>query len=1101
MGIINYSGIAESRIAPIFKKVIEKENHTRCLLITATYLDAKRVAGDLSFFTDKSLFVFPDDEEQWIGYEAKNRDTMVGQLAVIKEILTREELIVVAPLSAVLKKRVPKEVFLNYRIPLKVGAQMQRQDLVKKLIIMGYESVHAVYAPGQFASRGSVLDVFSPYEKNPFRLDFFDDEIETIKVFDVESQRSQRSCRHFDLFPAEGMLLNEDSIVKGMKKIKQRYDRQPERREKLLEYVSQFENLQHLEFYMDYFYPQWETLIDYMNPLAIFMNDPNRLYEKTEQIIMEQKQKMELLFSSGDLVQRDKDLLLEKKQFLNIYEQDSVYCFTPMTRRIKGVEALEELHHIEARPILSYNGKLDLLEKDLRRYLFNGYQVILVCGGAYREKNLQEFLLNREIGGTIEIQRGELSSGMDFPQDKTCYITDRDIFGGSGKKKRRKSLVPKTHGEKINIFSEIKVGDFIVHEQHGIGKFLAMEQLKVGGEKKDYLKIQYAGDDFLYVPVEQMDVIQRYIGKDVQTTALSKLNGNQWKKTKAKAKKAVAELAEELIHVSAQRSHQKGHAFGKDTPWQKEFEESFPFEETPDQLTCIGEIKADMEKEAPMDRLLCGDVGYGKTEVAARAMFKCVAEGKQVALLVPTTILAEQHYHTLKERFEKFPFTVDLISRFRTVKEQEITVRNLKSGRIDLIIGTHRLLSKDVTFKELGLLVVDEEQRFGVGDKEKIKKLKNTVDVLTLSATPIPRTLHMSLIGIRDMSVIEEPPEERYPVQTYVLEEQDHIIKEAIERELARGGQVFFVHNRINGVERVAKKIEELVPGSKIGIGHGRMGEGELEQLMMDFVEGTIEILVSTTIIESGIDIPNVNTIIVLDADRFGLSQLYQLRGRVGRSHRLAYAYFTHKSGKVLTEVAEKRLRAIREFTEFGAGFKLSLRDLEIRGAGNILGGQQHGHMMNVGYELYCKMVQEAVAALKGQPEEEKQPTAQIEVQTDAYIPESYIRDETDKLAVYKKIATIGSWEEKGEILEELEDRFGAVPWETRQLIQVAFIKFTAEQLGIIRILQNREKVTFFYEDKGEKPFLIYLSRINQVLNEVEEFLKNLWLVKQGVVQ
>ena len=628
------------------------------------------------------------------------------------------------------------------------------------------------------------------------------------------------------------------------------------------------------------------------------------------------------------------------------------------------------------------------------------------------------------------------------------------------------------------------------HEKHGIGKYIGLEQLTIQGEKKDYLKVKYAGDDLLYVPADQMELIQKYVGSTAGTPKINKLSGTEWRQTKAKAKMAIANMAKELLEVSAQRKMEPGYKFGPDTVWQKEFEDAFPFEETGDQLRCIEEIKRDMESPESMDRLLCGDVGYGKTEVAARAMFKAVSEGKQVAVLVPTTILANQHYNTLKDRFEKFPFKVELLSRFRTEAEQAKTIRGLAKGTVDVVIGTHRLLSKDIQFKDLGLLVIDEEQRFGVQHKERIKKIKKGVDVLTLSATPIPRTLHMSLIGIRDMSLIEEPPSDRYPVQTYVMEEDDHIIRDAIERELDRGGQVFVVYNRVSGVHRIAEKIRDLVPGKRIGVGHGQMSEESLENVMMDFINGDIDILVATTIIESGIDIPNVNTEIIIDADKFGVSQLYQLRGRVGRSNRLAYAYLMHKKDKVLSEVAQQRLRAIRDFTEFGAGFKIAMRDLEIRGAGNILGQEQSGHLVNIGYELYCKLVDDAVRALNGEATDTKRHEANIDINMSAYIPDSYISDEVLKLSMYKKIAAVETAEDEEEIRNELIDRFGDIPKATEDLIKVARLRSLAESIGLIKVTVRGNRMTLKYPKKDNvKDTVLLLSKKTNNLGEAADLL------------
>ncbi|HKM28292.1 MAG TPA: transcription-repair coupling factor, partial [Anaerovoracaceae bacterium] len=625
----------------------------------------------------------------------------------------------------------------------------------------------------------------------------------------------------------------------------------------------------------------------------------------------------------------------------------------------------------------------------------------------------------------------------------------------------------------------MKKGDFVVHENHGIGKFLGIEQLNVQGEKKDYLKIKYAGNDMLYVPVEQMDIVQKYIGGDGVSPRINKLSGGEWKVTKAKAKAAIATMAKELLDLYASRSMEKGHSFGKDTVWQQEFEDSFPYTETADQLQSIAEIKEDMEKPVAMDRLLCGDVGFGKTEVAARAMFKCLAEGKQAAVLVPTTILANQHYYTLKERFEKFPFTVEMLSRFRSDAQQGSILKKLEDGSVDLIIGTHRLISEDVKFKDLGLLVIDEEQRFGVAHKEKIKQLKKNVDVLTLSATPIPRTLNMSLSGIKNMSLIEEPPEERYPVQTYVLEQEDAMIKEIIQREIDRGGQVYVVFNRVRGISRIAERVAELVPEARIAVGHGQMNERALEDVMLSFINGESNVLISTTIIESGIDIPNANTILILDADRFGLSQLYQLRGRVGRSNRMAYAYLMYQKDKVLSEVAEKRLKAIREFTEFGAGFKVAMRDLEIRGAGNLLGSEQSGHMMNIGYELYCKLIDDAVRGLQGEIINDKKEETSVELAVRANIPNYYIENETLKLQMYKKIAGIKTEEDEDEIVDELMDRFGDVPNDVLNLLKISRIRTLAEELSVSRVSEQQGKVMINFDK--ENPLNPYaLANVNE---------------------
>lgn len=716
------------------------------------------------------------------------------------------------------------------------------------------------------------------------------------------------------------------------------------------------------------------------------------------------------------------------------------------------------------KPAPVFAGHMEMLAAELKKYVKNGYDITIACSTADRLVNLREFL-ERSGLEKVKLTDGVLISGVDIPEEKKLFLSENDIFPSAKRARRRKAK----GGIPIKAFTDIQPGDYVVHEMHGIGLFTGVIKLTVDGSTRDYLKIQYAGKDVLYVPVDQMENIQKYVGGDSAAPRVSRLSGSDWQSTKARAKESIREMAEEFIKEAAKRAAAPGFQFGPDSTWQREFEDSFPFTETEDQLRCTEEIKNDMQSPKVMDRLLCGDVGYGKTEVAARAIFKCLEQGKQAAVLVPTTILANQHYHTFLERFAGYPFAIEMLSRFRDDKAQTAIADRIAKGDIDLIVGTHRLLSKDVHFKDLGLLVVDEEQRFGVEHKDAIKKIKENVDVLTLSATPIPRTLHMSLIGVRDMSVIEQPPEDRYPVQTYVLEQDDETIATAIKRELARGGQVYLVYNRVRGIQSVAKHIKELVPEASVGIGHGQMGERELEDIMMDFAAGDIQILIATTIIESGLDIPNVNTLIVLDADHFGLSQLYQLRGRVGRSNRMAYAYLFVKKDKQLTEVAEKRLRAIKEFTEFGSGFKVAMRDLELRGAGNILGVEQSGHMLSIGYELYCKLVEEAVAELTGRRPEEKpyEADTQVELSVSAFLPEDYVPDELTRLEMYKKISGIMSDEDRSEILDELLDRFGDPPGQANNLMDIAFLRNLASRCGIARIAKQQDKVVFLFEERS----------------------------------
>ena len=736
---------------------------------------------------------------------------------------------------------------------------------------------------------------------------------------------------------------------------------------------------------------------------------------------------------------------------------------------------VRSVYSLQVKTVNPYNSSFELLTRDLKKLKRTGYRVILVSGSRTRAKRLAEDLrdydlssfyseeMERQVNpGEIMVTCGYIAEGYEYPMLKFTVISESDIFGKKKKKKKRKTY----EGKKIQEFAELKPGDYVVHENHGLGIYQGIEKVEVDAVTRDYMKISYADGGILYIPATQMDLIQKYAGADAKPPKLNKLGTPQWKKTKGQVKKAVQLIAKDLVKLYATRQQTEGYVYGPDTVWQREFEEMFPFEETEDQLRAIEDTKKDMESTKIMDRLICGDVGYGKTEIAIRAAFKAVQEGKQVVYLVPTTILAQQHYNTFIQRFKDFPVRVDLMSRFRTQAQQKKTVEDLKKGLVDIVIGTHRVLSKDVGYKDLGLLIIDEEQRFGVTHKEKIKKLRENIDVLTLTATPIPRTLHMSLIGIRDMSVLEEAPMDRMPIQTYVMEYNDEMVREAMERELARGGQVYYVYNRVENIADLALRVQKLVPDARVSYAHGQMNEHQLEDIMYDFINGDIDVLVSTTIIETGLDIANANTMIIQDADRFGLSQLYQLRGRVGRSNRMAYAFLLYQRDKMLKEVAEKRLAAIREFTDLGSGFKIAMRDLEIRGAGNLLGESQSGHMAAVGYDLYCKMLNEAVSQLKGEKEEADYATT-IDLDIDAFIPESYIKNEYQKLDIYKRIATIETEEEMDDMTEELIDRFGDLPKKVQQLLHIAALKSLAHSAYITAIEQKGKDYKFILYEKA----------------------------------
>ena len=1081
-GIINISGISESRCAPVISDIVKEEGQS--LIVTATAAKAARLASDLSFFSDKEILVLPPEEQVFLRYEAKNHDQLIERLKILKALRTGKNCIVVAPVSAAVKKITPHRNFESASVKLSPGIEVDIENLKETLVKLGYERMELVDMRGQFSVRGGIIDVFTPDSEYPYRIELFDTEVDSVRSFDPDTQRSVENLASVEIFPAEQILADKSLFNDAAQRLHREYTTQiknlmkrgeefeeaaarlEKRRDELCEYIRNVSNLQLLENYLHYFYEETEYLWDYMEDGTIVIDDPDRICEYLDARSAELKDDFQIFLERGQVIPEDMKLISGKEDFLKVYKYPSVYVLTPFAKMIKGAEQLSQVHSIQSRQMAAFGGRMDFLESELREYVRKNYRITIVCSSKERIENLKEFALRIGLSEKILFEEGLLSSGMDFPEKKICYISENDIFSGQklSRSKRRKK---KTKSEQIQTFSDMRSGDFVVHENHGIGKFLGIEQLTVQGEQKDYLKIKYAGNDMLYVPVEQMDLIQKYIGSDAASPKINKLSGGEWKATKAKAKAAIAQMAQELLQLYAQRKMQKGHSFCEDTVWQKEFEDAFPYTETDDQLRAVSEIKEDMERPAAMDRLLCGDVGFGKTEVAARAIFKCIADGKQAALLVPTTVLANQHYYTLKERFSQFPVEVEMLSRFRSDKQQEHIIDLLNKGQIDLIIGTHRLLSSDVRFKDLGLLVIDEEQRFGVAHKEKIKQLKQNVDVLTLSATPIPRTLNMSLTGIKDMSVIEEPPAERYPVQTYVLEQDDVMIREIITRELDRGGQVFVVYNRVRGINKLADHIRELVPDAQVCVGHGQMNEHMLEDVMLSFVRGEYDVMVATTIIESGIDISNANTMIIIDADKYGLSQLYQLRGRVGRSNRMAYAYLMYQKDKVLTEIAEKRLKAIKEFTEFGAGFKVAMRDLEIRGAGNLLGSEQSGHMMNIGYELYCKLVDDAIRALQGEIVSDREEEISVELAVTANIPNWYIENEVLKLQMYKKIAGVSTEADEDEIVDEMMDRFGDVPRETLNLIRISRIRSLAESLSVTRIYEQQGKVLVSFGEKN----------------------------------
>ena len=996
---------------------------------------AKKAYEEYRVFTE-DVYLYPARDLLFYHADIKGKLLTDQRMGVLRALIEKEEgkdVTVITTMDAFLDGLARPEKLKEQRISLTGGDVIDLTELEKSLTDMGYERESQIEGPGQFAVRGGIMDVFPLTEELPVRIELWGDEIDSLRSFDVESQRSVENLETVTIYPAS------------------------ENWEDEMETVS----------FLEYFPGEKSILL---------LDEPQRLQETAESVEEEyfrsREKRQESDPEDGDdqslTVYQTKDII----NFMNLY---TGIAMTTLESKC-GLFRVRKTYSIQTKGVNPYNNSFELLTRDLKRLKRSGYRVVLLSGSRTRAKRLAEDLrdydlssfysedMDREVNpGEIMVSCGYVAEGYEYPMLKFMVISESDIFGRKKKKKRRK----KYEGQKIQDFAELKLGDYVVHENHGIGVYNGIEKIEVDKVFKDYMKISYADSGVLYIPVAQMDLIQKYAGADAKKPKLNKLGTVQWGRTKSQVKKAVQAVAKDLVELYAARQQSEGFVYGPDTVWQKEFEEMFPFEETEDQIQAIEDTKHDMESTKIMDRLICGDVGYGKTEIAIRAAFKAVQEGKQVVYLVPTTILAQQHYNTFVQRLKDFPVRIDLLCRFRSSYQQKKTVEDLKKGLVDIVIGTHRVLSKDIGFKDLGLLIIDEEQRFGVTHKEKIKKLRENIDVLTLTATPIPRTLHMSLIGIRDMSVLEEAPQDRMPIQTYVMEYNDEMVREAIERELSRGGQVYYVYNRVNDIADVAGHLQQLIPTANISFAHGQMRERELEDIMYDFINGDIDVLVSTTIIETGLDIPNANTMIIQDADRFGLSQLYQLRGRVGRSNRMAYAFLLYRRDKLLKEVAEKRLSAIREFTDLGSGIKIAMRDLEIRGAGNLLGEAQSGHMEAVGYDMYCKMLNEAVLQLKGGGEEESFTTT-IDLNIDAYIPESYIKNEYQKLDIYKRIAAIENEEEMDDMTEELIDRFGDIPKKVQQLLHIAALKGLAHSAYVTAVEQKGGDIRFTMYEKAK---------------------------------
>ncbi len=1060
------------------------------ILITHSELRARDLAEEYTMY-DKNVKVFPAKDLIFFQADIYSNEITRDRMKVLRAILEGGPITVVTTFDSLMAPMVPLRVLKKNILHVEIGSIIEEKALAIKLTNMGYRKVASVEEPGQFAIRGGIVDIFDLTQANPARMELWGDEVDSIRLFDVQSQRSLEKIRKVDIYPASEFLVSGSEKADGYERIEKEIKESVKKfRDQALnkeahslesgwaavkEQVEEFSQLGVLESYTRYFYPDAEGLLDLFEnrTRAIFLDEPAKIDLHMENVEEEFKDSFSHRIEIGLAIPGQANLLLSYDTVIKSLKNEIIFGFSvldSMTSKVK----FEKFISLDMKAVSSYNGAVKELMKDLENYRKSGYRVLVVSSSRTRAKRLAKDITEEGVEAfysensehelkprEVMTYYGHVRQGYEFPMIRFVVLSDTDIFGRERKKRKEKRYT----GKKIRDFKELNVGDYVVDENYGIGIYRGIEKVNNAGVTKDYMRIEYAGNSSLYVLASNFNSIMKYSSKEGKAPKLNKLGTQEWSKTKAKVHEAVLGVAKELVDLYAVRQRSIGHRFGPDTTWQKEFEEMFPFEETDDQLAAIEATKADMESNKIMERLICGDVGYGKTEIAIRAAFKAVMDGYQVMFLVPTTILAEQHYNTFCQRMKDYPVRIELLSRFRSAGEQKKTVDRLKKGLVDIVIGTHRLLSKDIEPKNLGLLVIDEEQRFGVAHKEKLKQLKNEVDVLTLTATPIPRTLNMSLIGIRDMSVLDEAPQDRLPIQTFVMEYNEEMVREAIVRELARNGQVYYVHNRINDITNVTAKISALIPEARVAYAHGQMGERQLEDIMHDFIQGEIDVLISTTIIETGLDISNVNTIIIDHSDRFGLAQLYQLRGRVGRSNRAAYAFLMYSRDKILKEEAQKRLEAIREFTELGSGFKISMRDLEIRGAGNLLGMKQHGHMEAVGFELYCKMLGDAVLTAKGEEVKEEDFDTLADLDINAYLPAEYIVNEPQKLEMYHKIASIEGKVDYDEFRDELKDRFGELPPPAEALLKVALLRARAKELYITEIKGGNGKLKVSFKE------------------------------------
>ncbi len=1064
------------------------------LIVTYNEQRAREIYEDYKLFCS-SVYLLPPRDLIFFQADLQNNTITAERMKAIRALINCESAVIITTIDGLMNALAPLDSIRKAVMTLKTQEEIDLDELCHHLILSGYERCGRVEIPGQFSVHGGIADIFPLTEETPVRIELWGDEIDSIRYFDAQSQRSIDSIDEIKVLPATEMVLTDEERLGGMRRITDELKRQTDLFKKkkegekagrvkqvvepILEELKEEVMLSAPDAYIRYFYKKTAVFLEYFpkNDTLVFLDEPVRLMERGDGILAEFEESMKSRLEQGYLLPGQTDIVTSAKDVLDTLQRGQVAALSSLDNRM-GFLDVKEYFSITVQNMNTYKNSFEMLLNDLKRWKKEKYRIVLLCPSHTRGQRITGDLVEEGLNayyseeedkkvepGEIMVTYGNLHRGFMYPMLKFAVITDSDIFGLKKKKRERKS---EYQGKKVKSYTDLKPGDYVVHETYGLGIYRGSDKQVIDRVTKDFLKIEYGDGGNLYIPVTQLHMIQKYADAQAKPPKLNRLSGTEWTKTKSRVKSAVASIAKELVELYAIRQEAKGYQFSEDSVWQKEFEEVFPFEETQDQLQAIEETKRDMESSRIMDRLICGDVGFGKTEIAIRAAFKAVQDSKQVVYLVPTTILAQQHYNTFVQRMKDYPVKIELMSRFRTPAQMNRTIENLRKGLVDIVIGTHRVLSNDVVFKNLGLLIIDEEQRFGVAHKEKIKQMKKNVDVLTLTATPIPRTLHMSLIGVRDMSVLEEAPSERRPIQTYVMEMNWEMVREAINRELARDGQVYYVYNRVKDIDLITSAIAKLVPDANVAFAHGQMSERQMERIMMDFVNGDIDVLVSTTIIETGLDIRNVNTIIIHDADHYGLSQLYQLRGRVGRSNRTAYAFILYQTGKMLKEVAEKRLQAIREYTELGSGIKIAMRDLEIRGAGNLLGSEQHGHMEAVGYDLYCKMLNEAVRMETGELKEEEAFETTIDIPINAYIPDSYIRSEAAKMDVYKRIAVVENEEEAMEMLDELIDRFGDVPRSVQNLLEVAQLRYAAHALYIKEIKGDKTVIRFYMHPKAK---------------------------------